>query len=68
MPYHPQSYRTDDLDLPMNPIITVMPPEPYGEQPAADQDAATYLSSHGLRWPAEHPDDREHTGRPVVEH
>jgi len=68
MPHGPQGYRTDDLDLPMNPIIAVMPPEPYEEQLDADQDAATYLYSHGLRWPAGHPDDPERTGRPMVGH
>lgn len=68
MPHNPQGYRTDDLDLPVNPVIAVMPPD-SGEEPlAADQDAATYLCSHGLRQPAEHPDDPERTGRPVVEH
>ena len=68
MPHGPQAYRTDDLDLPVNPIIAVMPPEPCQEQLAADQDGATYLYSHGLRWPEEHPDDPERTGRPVVGH
>jgi hypothetical protein len=68
MPHFPQGYRADDLDLPVNPVITVMQPELREEPIAADQGDAAYLCSHGLGWPAEHPDDPERTGRPMVEH
>jgi len=68
MPQYPQDYRTDDLDLPMSPIIAVAQPELREDALAADRGDAAYLYSHGLGWPADHPDDPERTGRPVVEH
>ena len=68
MPQYPHGYRTDDLDLPANPIIAVMQPELREEPLAADRGNEAYLYSHGLRWPAERPAYPKRTGRPPVEH
>lgn len=68
MPHYPQGHRTDDLDLPMAPIIAVRPFGFRDDESVADQGDATYLYSHGLKWPPEHLHGPERTARPAIEH
>jgi hypothetical protein len=68
MPHYPQGRRTDDLDVPMAPIIAVRPFGFRDDQSVADQGDAAYLYSHGLRWPPERPDSSTRPDGPAIQH
>jgi hypothetical protein len=68
MQHYPQDSRTDDLGLPLDSGVAFVRPSLPEQQAITDESHAAYLCSHGLWWPAEHPDDLERTARSMVEH
>ncbi len=67
MPHFPQGdlsdYRSDDLGLPLDSGSALGQPALSAQQADANESHAAYLCSHGLRWPADQPDEPR---RPVI--